>query len=131
MSDDANWKNSRERGAEVTRMSNSEEVVIAWTTIPTTMDGNKFARQLVEDRLAACVSIFQKVQSTYRWDTTTAVNEEHAVMIKTTAMCVRPLERRILELHDYDVPEFVVTAVSDGYGPYLEWVKGEISLQLD
>ena len=112
-------------------MSNSEEVVIAWTTIPTTMDGNTFARQLVDDRLAACVSIFQRVHSTYRWDATTTVNEEQAVMIKTTRMCVRALERRILELHDYDVPEVVVTAVSDGYGPYLDWVRCEVSQQLD
>ena len=131
MSDDADWKNSQECGAEVSRMSNSEEVVIAWTTIPTTMDGNTFARQLVDDRLAACVSIFQKVHSTYRWDATTTVNEEQAVMIKTTRMCVRALERRILELHDYDVPEVVVTAVSDGYGPYLDWVRCEVSQQLD
>ena len=108
-------------------MSNSEEVVIAWTTIPTEMDASEVARELVNARLAACVSVVQGVHSTYRWESKIEANEEQALMIKTTRMCVRSLERRILTLHNYEVPEFVVTAVSDGYGPYLDWVRHETS----
>ena len=108
-------------------MSNSEEVVIAWTTIPIEMDASEVARELVNARLAACVSVVQKVHSTYRWEGKIEANEEQALMIKTTRMCVRSLERRILTLHNYELPEFVVTTASDGYGPYLDWVRHEAS----
>lgn len=106
-------------------MTNSEEVVIAWTTIPTTMDGSGFARALVDGGVAACVNVFQQSQSTYRWTGETIVDDEHSVMIKTTRGCVKSLERRILELHEYDVPELLVINVLDGYSPYLDWVKHE------
>tara|TARA_B100001013_G_scaffold125820_1_gene73298 strand:- start:201 stop:557 length:357 start_codon:yes stop_codon:yes gene_type:complete len=108
-------------------MSNSEEVVIAWTTIPAEMDASELARELVKARLAACVSVVQKVHSIYRWEGKIEANEEQALMIKTTRMCVRSLERRILTLHNYELPEFVVTTASDGYGPYLDWVRHEAS----
>ena len=116
---------SEKRDYEISRMTNSEEVVIVWTTIPTTMDRTLFARALVDGGLAACVNVFQPSESTYRWTGETTVDKEHAVMIKTTRNSVKSLERRILELHDYDVPEFLVINVVDGYGPYLDWVKRE------
>ena len=75
--------------------------------------------------MAACVNVFQASESTYRWTGETTVDKEHPVMIKTTRNSAKALERRILELHDYDVPEFLVINVVDGYGPYLDWVKRE------
>ena len=104
-------------------MTNSEEVVIVWTTIPTTMDASSFARELVEGGLAACVNVFQESQSTYRWTGETIVDDEKVIMIKTTRHRVRSLERTILKLHEYDVPELLVTNVLDGYPPYLKWVS--------
>jgi len=106
-------------------MTNSEEVVIVWTTIPLTMDGRSFARVLVDGGAAACVHVFQSSESTYSWAGETTVDREHTVMIKTKRGSVDSLEQRILELHEYDVPEFLVTNVSDGYAPYLDWVKRE------
>lgn len=119
--------NSRLSDEEVSRMSNSEEVLIAWTTIPTSMDGSAFARTLVEDGLAACVSLYPKGYSTYTWTGKTVVEAESAVMIKTTRLRVDSLEHRILELHDHDVPEFIVTNVTDGYPPYLDWVRRAVN----
>jgi len=106
-------------------MTNSEEVVIVWTTIPLAMEKGPFARALVDGGGAACVHVFQPSESTYRWSGETTVDKEHTVMIKTTRGSVDSLEQRILELHEYDVPEFLVTNVSDGYAPYLDWVKRE------
>ena len=107
-------------------MTNSEEVVIVWTTIPIKMNGSSFARALVEGGVAACVNVFQPSESTYRWAGETLVDNEQTVMIKTTRDCVTSLERTFLELHEYDVPEVLVTTVLDGYAPYLDWVKREV-----
>jgi len=108
-------------------MSNSEEMVIAWTTMSMEMDASEVARELVNARLAACVSVIQNVHATYRWEGKIETNDEQLLMIKTTRKCVRSLERRILALHNYEVPEFVITVVSDGYGPYMDWVRDQSS----
>ena len=108
-------------------MSNREEMVIAWTTIPMEMDASEVARELVSARLAACVSVIRNVHATYRWEGKIEGDEEQILMIKTTRKCVRSLERRILTLHNYEVPEFVITVVSDGHGPYMDWVRDQSS----
>ena len=43
------------------------EFVIAWTTLPTEADVSAFARTLVNERLAACVTLYSPVHSVYRW----------------------------------------------------------------
>ena len=38
-----------------------------WTTLPVDADGDRFGRTLVEERLAACVSVQAEGRSIYRW----------------------------------------------------------------
>ena len=52
--------------------------------------------------------------------------KEALVMLKTTEDLVDTLRKRVLELHPYDVPEFLSLPVLEGYDPYLRWVAGEV-----
>ena len=45
-------------------------------------------------------------------------------MIKTARRHVETLRDRIVDLHPYDTPEFIVTPVIDGHPDYLRWVVG-------
>jgi len=47
---------------------------------------------------------------------------ERQVVIKTTRERMAALRARLLELHSYDLPEFVVLTVEDGSEEYLKWV---------
>ena len=46
----------------------SHEYVIVLTTLPADADCAAFARDLVEERLAACVNLSAPMESIYRWD---------------------------------------------------------------
>lgn len=77
---------------------------------------------LVDERLIACGQLVGPVSSTYRWRGAVQHAEEWLALLKTTRAAEERLVARIAELHPYEVPEILVTEVSGGYGPYLEWV---------
>ncbi len=99
------------------------DVVIAWTTLPPDVDAAAFARTLVEEQLAACVTGCGPVRSVYRWQGAVEQADEQLVMIKTTTPCVDALRARVIDLHPYDTPEFIVAPVIDGAPDYLRWVS--------
>ena len=105
------------------------EVVIVWTTFPGDGDPAAFSQTLVSERLAACVTRQGGLQSVYRWRDGVAAATEYQLTIKTTVDRVVELERRVGELHPYDVPEFLVLPVTGGSATYLEWVGATTRLE--
>ena len=99
------------------------EFVVVWTTLPADMDVARFGRTLVEERLAACVSVQGGVKSVYRWQDGVEEDEEQQVIVKTTMDRVGRLRERIRQLHPYEVPEVLVLSVADGSSDYLDWVR--------
>ena len=108
--------------AEATRTC-AAEVVIVLTTLPAGVDTAAFASALVEERLAACVSVGGEMQSVYRWNQTVEHNREHQVVMKTVRGMVDLLRTRMATLHPYEVPEFLVIPANDGSDAYLDWVR--------
>jgi periplasmic divalent cation tolerance protein len=80
------------------------------------------ARTLVDERLAACVNIIGPVRSIYRWRGAVEHAREHLLLIKTRARLYTKVERRVRELHSYEVPEVVALPFASGSHPYLEWL---------
>lgn len=102
-------------------------LVLVLTTLPADADAADFARRLVEERLAACVSIVGSLRSVYRWKDAVEESREQQLIVKTEASAVELLKRRIGTLHPYDVPELLVLPVSDGGEAYLAWVRQSVA----
>jgi periplasmic divalent cation tolerance protein len=96
------------------------------TTFPVDGDVDRFARTLIEERLAACVNVLPAMQSVYRWKGQVEAASERQLLIKTKAANVAALEQRVMALHPYDVPEFLVLSIESGSAAYLAWL-GESS----
>lgn len=92
------------------------------TTAGSPDDARRIASALVEERLAACVTLVPAVESIYRWHGAIENATETLLLIKTTLEKVEPLKTRLHELHSYETPEFLVIAVESGSGKYLEWL---------
>jgi periplasmic divalent cation tolerance protein len=103
-------------------------VVIVLTTLPADADALAFGRTLVDERLAACVSVLEGLRSVYRWNDAIEESREQQLLIKTDASAVAAIERRITALHPYDVPEVLVLPVGGGGEAYLNWVRQSIAL---
>ena len=96
--------------------------VIVLTTAGTAFDVAALARELVEQRLAACVNIIPRIESIYRWQGRIETDAEQLLLIKTTEERAEALRAVLMARHPYDVPEFVVIRMDDAAGPWREWL---------
>jgi periplasmic divalent cation tolerance protein len=80
------------------------------------------ARRLVDELLAACVNIVGPIRSVYRWRDAVEEEAEFLLLIKTRASLLGRVERRVIELHSYEIPEVLVLAPSGGSAAYLGWL---------
>lgn len=97
------------------------EVHIALTTAPSLKVATAIAEQLVEESLVACANILPPMTSIYRWNDQIEKESEVQLILKTSR--VDALKSRLLELHPYNTPEFLVIIPSGGSEAYLEWVR--------
>jgi periplasmic divalent cation tolerance protein len=98
---------------------------LALTSCPTTEVAQRLARALVDERLAACVTVLPGARSTYRWEGHVEEADELVCLIKTSADRVDALRARLPALHPYAVPELVVIEITGGLPAYLAWVAAE------
>jgi periplasmic divalent cation tolerance protein len=100
--------------------------VLVLTTLPAAHDAAALAHTLVDERLAACVNVLPEMRSVYRWQVAVEVETERQVLIKTSRERAAALERRLRDLHPYDVPEFIVLEIVDGSAAYLGWIAESV-----
>jgi periplasmic divalent cation tolerance protein len=99
-----------------------EETVAVLVTCGSEDQALTIGRVLVEERLAACVNLFQSVRSLYRWEGKLCDETEWLLVVKTRASLFSALEDRVTSLHSYVVPEIIAIPITKGHGPYLQWI---------
>ena len=96
-------------------------------TAPGGEDALRLARALVGDRLAACVNVLPGATSVYRWRGRIHEEGEALLVVKTAADRVAELERRLADLHPYEVPELVVLGPVHVEARYLAWLCEQVA----
>jgi periplasmic divalent cation tolerance protein len=79
-------------------------------------------RALVEERLAACANLVGPIRSVYRWKDNIEQATEYLLIIKTRGSLYPALEKRVKELHPYEVPEIIAVKIESGSPQYLAWI---------
>ena len=99
----------------------SQNLVLALTTERNREQAELLARQLLERRLVACVSLLP-IHSLYVWDGQLQRDPEVQLMLKTSPSCVVALQEAVLQLHSYDTPEWITwpAMASQAYGHWLQ-----------
>lgn len=104
-------------------MVRATEARLVLATCGSLAEARRIAKAVVEKRLAACVNVVStSVESVYRWKGKVEIAKEVLLVIKTTALRLKDLEKEIARLHSYEVPEFLVLAVEGGSKKYLAWL---------
>jgi periplasmic divalent cation tolerance protein len=96
---------------------------IVLTTVANPEEAARLGGALVEERLAACVTMIPCAQSIYRWKGKVESSAETLLLIKTGPEQLAALEARLHELHSYQTPEFLILAIDAASRPYLEWMQ--------
>ncbi len=82
----------------------------------------RISGMLVEEGLVACVNLLPAVESIYTWQGKRETGMEVLAVLKTTQAGYAALEKRLLELHPYEVPELIALPAVQAAAGYAAWV---------
>jgi periplasmic divalent cation tolerance protein len=99
------------------------ESIVVLVTCGSEEEATKIANSLVEERIAACVSIISPVRSIYRWEGKIWDEKEWVLIIKTQKKRFEDLEKKVKSLHSYSVPEIIGLPIVEGNPAYLKWLE--------
>lgn len=114
------------RGKAAIKSQIMYEFIVVFVTAGSSAEGERLARALVEERLAACVNRIAAVQSVYRWEGKVEESTEELLIIKARADMFMALEKRVRELHSYAVPEVIALPIINGSESYLRWLGEQV-----
>ena len=97
--------------------------LLVYCSCPDQQVADRIAGQLVDRRLAACVTAIAGVRSTYRWQGELQRDDEVLLLIKSHRERYDALQQAIVELHPYELPEVVAVSVRQGLPGYLHWIE--------
>ncbi|MGH1363050.1 MAG: divalent-cation tolerance protein CutA [Calditrichia bacterium] len=100
--------------------------ILVFCTVPDHDTAKQISNVLVTERLAACCNLVPGIRSVYMWQGNICEEEEIQLFIKTSAEVYDSLEKRLLELHPYDVPEILALPVMRGLSTYLKWMDEHV-----
>ena len=83
------------------------------------------AEKLVKLRLAACVQVSGPVKSFFRWKGKIDKTDEWVCTAKSKNKLYKKVEKTILEIHPYEVPEIIAVPIISGSDEYLKWIDEE------
>lgn len=99
--------------------------ILVVTQVPDHTIASTLARALLEQRLAACVTIGAPVESIYHWRGRIESAREIPVTIKTRSVLYSHVEAAIRKVHPYDTPEILAIPVVDADARYVAWIAQE------
>lgn len=97
-----------------------------WAMISTagsSKEANKIARMLVEERLAACVTLISGADSYFFWEGRIVREKETVILVKTVKSNANKIIKKVKEIHSYQVPEILFFRAAGGEKRYLTWVE--------
>jgi periplasmic divalent cation tolerance protein len=99
--------------------------VIIMTNFPDRVSALAFAKELVDQRLAACVNVHSECNSVYRWKSEIEHANEVPVLIKTRFQNYPQVESLVRRMNPYELPEIIAVPVVEGFSEYMQWIAAE------
>ena len=100
---------------------------LVFNTCPDQATAEKLAKQLVTEKLAACVNILPNLTSIYQWQGNIETENECLLMIKTPKTQYQAIEDWIRINHPYELPEIIAVSIEHGLPEYLQWINACVS----
>lgn len=103
-----------------------DQAIVVLITVPSREVGEKVARALLEQRLAACVNILPAIQSHYWWQGEIQQEQEALLFVKSRSdLFETRLIPAVQAIHPYEIPEIIALPVNMGLESYLGWITQE------
>jgi len=105
----------------------TSNIYLVYMTAGDKAEARTIGRMLVESKLAACANILENMTSLYCWDGNLQEDREVVLLAKTTEDRFAALKTKVTEIHSYDCPCILGFRVSDGFPPFLDWIREAVA----
>jgi periplasmic divalent cation tolerance protein len=102
------------------------DALVVITTTAEKKDAESLAQALLLHHLAACVQIGGPIDSSYWWNERIETSPEFILTIKTRRALYPEVEKMLLELHPYDVPEILALPAAEVSAGYYQWLCQQV-----
>jgi len=103
-----------------------DELCIVYVTSSNRDEALKIGRKIVDERLAACVNVYDGVTSLYRWEGKMQEDSEAVLFMKTKKSLLAELKDTVKKLHSYSCPCIVALPIVDPEEAYASWILNEV-----
>ena len=100
----------------------SETYTLILTNCRDDNEADYMIKKLFEDKLVACVQT-NKVHSHYFWQDKIIHDSEIRLLIKTKRDLFEAVEKKILSLHSYELPEIIEIPIGKGSQKFFDWIE--------
>ena len=101
------------------------KLLLLITTSPNQLLAERIAKELIERKLAACVSI-KEIKSIYKWRGNIEENKEFEITIKSLPENLHKITLFLKRKINYEVPELIYK-IFDSENMYFKWMKESIN----
>jgi periplasmic divalent cation tolerance protein len=99
------------------------DYAVVYITAATTVEAEKIASAIVEQKLVACVNMIPGMTSLFWWEGKLCREPEVFMMAKTQTRLFPQVVAAVKKLHSYKVPEIIMLPITEGAADYLQWIQ--------
>ena len=101
------------------------KLLLLITTVPHKLLAEEIAKELIERKLAACISI-KEIKSFFKWQGNIEENKEFEITIKSLPENLNELILILKDKISYEIPQLIYK-IFDSENSYFQWMKKSIN----
>ena len=98
------------------------DIMMACTTFSSKARAIECCQKLIKEKLVACTQVTGPITSNYLWEGKLCEELEWKVEMKASVENIGEVEKAVLQLHDYEMPQWVAWKISASPA-YGSWVS--------
>jgi periplasmic divalent cation tolerance protein len=101
-------------------------IIFSYIVCKNKSEAKKIGKILLQQRLAACVNIFDNMHSLYWWKGKIEEADEAVLIAKTTKKLFPKLSSKVKSIHSYSIPCILELEVKNGNKEYVLWLRSSL-----
>jgi len=100
-----------------------KNLIMIMITSDSEQEAKTIIEKLLKNRLIACGNLIGPISSSFWWKDCIETSKEYLILLKSRKDLFNKIEKEVLRLHSYEVPEMIVFPIIDGSKDYLKWIN--------
>ena len=100
----------------------SDKPILVCTSVNDMKAARDMANKLLTKKYSPCINIFSNNESIYVWNSDIETTNEYILFIKSVRSKFKDIEKLILAMHPYEIPEILAIDINHINIKYLEWM---------